>query len=91
MSKEGKTKKESLFINIFTDAAVGVAQWMLTEDAQKLILRGGMHSVLAGMEEVPYMSISTEELQARDIGVDWERAYHDRDAIRTLWTEKVTQ
>jgi iron(III) transport system substrate-binding protein len=77
--------------NVNTEAAEAVAQWLLTEEAQKLIMTGYMHSVLAGMKDCPAHSVDTDSLIAKDIGVDWEKAYHDREQINELWTEKVTQ
>ncbi len=60
------------------------------EEAQKLILQGYMHSVFAGMEEIPFDSVDTNWLIEKDLGVDWENAYRNREAINTAWTEKVT-
>ena len=77
--------------NVNTEAAEAVAQWLLSEEAQKLIMKGYMHSVLAGMKDCPAHSVDTDSLIAKDIGVDWEKAYHDREQINELWTEKVTQ
>lgn len=77
--------------NVNTEAAEAVAQWLLTEDAQKLILKAYMHSVLAGMKEYPAHSVDTDSLIAKDLGVDWDKAYHEREQINELWTEKVTQ
>lgn len=77
--------------NVNTEAAEAVAQWFLTEDAQKLILKGYMHSVLADFPEYPANSIDTDTLIGMDMGVDWEKAYHNREQINNLWTEKVTQ
>lgn len=77
--------------NVNTEAAEAVAQWLLTEDAQKLILKGYMHSVLAGNAEFPANSIDTDTLIGMDMGVDWEKAYRNREQINNLWTEKVTQ
>jgi hypothetical protein len=28
---------------------------------------------------------------AKDLGVDWDKAYHEREQIKKLWSEKVTQ
>ena len=42
------------------------------------------------MEEIPYNSVNTNDLIAADLGVDWERAYRNREAINTAWTEIVT-
>ena len=76
--------------NVNTDAAEAVAQWFLTPAGQEAVLKGYMHSTLKGME-APYRSVSTDELIEKDLGVDWERAYRDREQIKNLWTEKVTQ
>ena len=43
------------------------------------------------MTEVPYKSVDTNELIQKDLGVDWEKAYRDRESINNLWTLKVTQ
>ena len=77
--------------NVNSDAAEAVAQWFLTEDAQRLILQGYMHSVLSGMTEVPAGSIDTNRLIEMDMGVNWENAYRNREQILNLWTEKVTR
>ena len=76
--------------NVNTEACEAVEQWLLSEAAQKLILEGFMHSVFKSMEEIPYGSIDTEQLIEKDLGVDWENAYHNREAINTAWTEIVT-
>ena len=77
--------------NVNTEAAEAVAQWLLTEDAQSLIMQGFMHSVIAGSDAFPEHSVSTDELIAKDMGVDWEKAYVNRQEINNLWAEKVTQ
>ncbi|MBQ9264021.1 MAG: extracellular solute-binding protein [Clostridia bacterium] len=76
--------------NVNIEACEAVEKWLLSEEAQKLILQGYMHSVFAGMEDIPYKSIDTNELIKKDFGVDWENAYQNREAINTVWTEKVT-
>lgn len=77
--------------NVNTEAAEAVADWLLSEDAQRLIMQGYMHSVLAGMDEYPAHSIPTTELVKMDMGIDWEYAYKNREEINNLWTVKVTQ
>ena len=61
------------------------------------IIRGSFCSVWLNNEKLAEatkveakVSINTEELIARDLGVDWENAYHNREAINTAWTEIVT-
>ena len=77
--------------NVNTEAAEAVAQWLLTEEAQQLIMKAYMHSVLAGETEFPENSVDTDSLIGKDLGVDWEKAYHNREEINNLWTLKVTQ
>ena len=77
--------------NVNTEAAEAVAQWLLTDEAQQLIMQGYMHSVLAGQAEYPAHSVETDSLIEKDLGVDWEKAYKNREAINNLWTMKVTQ
>ncbi len=77
--------------NVNTEAAEAVAEWLLSEDAQRLIMKGYMHSVLADMDDYPAHSVPTMELVEKDMGVDWVKAYKNREQINHLWTEKVTQ
>ena len=76
--------------NVNTEACEALEQWFLSEDAQKLILEGYMHSVFKGREEIPHGSVDTQWLIDHDLGVDWENAYRNREAINTAWTEIVT-
>ena len=84
------TVAEDHSANMNIEACEAVEQWLLSEEAQKLILQGYMHSVFAGMKEIPYASVDTDELIAKDLGVNWENAFQNREAINTAWTEKVT-
>jgi iron(III) transport system substrate-binding protein len=71
------------------DACRAVEQWFLSEDAQKIILNGFMHSVFRTMEEIPEGSVDTNELIEKDLGVNWENVYHSREEINLAWTEIV--
>ena len=77
--------------NCNTEAAEAVAQFFLSEEGQALIMKGYMHSVLAGFDVYPECSVPTDSLIEIDMGVDWDKAYHEREQIRELWTVKVTQ
>ena len=77
--------------NVNTEAAEAVAKWMLTEEAQEIIMQAYMHSVLASETKYPAHSVDTNELIKMDMGVDWDKAYHEREEINNLWTEKVTE
>ena len=77
--------------NVNTEAAEAVAQWLLSPTGQEMVVKGYMHSVLKGTDLLPYKSVSTDELIGKDMGVDWEKAYRERESISNLWTQKVTQ
>ena len=84
------TIAEEKSANANLEACEAITNWLLSEDGQQYILKGYMHGVLKDMTDVPYDSIDTNELIAKDIGVDWERCYHERDEIRTKFQESVT-
>ena len=84
------TVAEDHSLNVNVEACEAVEQWLLSEEAQKLILEGYMHSVFAAMQEIPKNSVDTNWLIEKDLGVDWANAYQNREAINKLWTEKVT-
>ena len=81
---------EDKSLNMNTEACEEVAKWILSEAGQKLVLEGYMHSVAADMTEVPFDSVDTNGLIEKDMGVDWERCYKDREEIRTEFQERVT-
>lgn len=72
------------------EACEAIENWLLTEEAQKLIMKGYMHSVLQGMKDVPFDSVDTDGLIEKDMGVDWVRCYTQREEIRTQFQERVT-
>ena len=84
------TVAEDRSANMNIEACEAIEKWLLTEEAQKLILEGFMHSVFAGMTDVPYDSVDTDGLIEKDMGVDWVRCYTQREAIQTEWNERVT-
>lgn len=84
------TVAEERSANANIEACEAITGWLLSEEGQKYIIDAYMHGVLKGMTEVPYDSISTDDLISMDIGVDWERCYHDREEIRTKFQEAVT-
>ena len=77
--------------NVNIEAAEAVADWFLTDEAQEIVQQAYMHSPLVSMKEPPAHSIPTEVLIEKDMGVDWVKAYQQREEINNLWTEKVTQ
>ncbi|MBR6028092.1 MAG: ABC transporter substrate-binding protein [Clostridia bacterium] len=73
--------------NANLEACEAITRWLLTEEGQHWVVKGWMHGVLKGMEEIPYDSVNTDDLIAMDIGVDWVRCYQQREEIRTRFQE----
>ena len=84
------TVAEDRSANMNIEACQAITDWLLSEEGQKYVLEGYMHSVFTGMKEVPYDSIDTDGLIETDLGVDWVRCYKNREEIRTQFQENVT-
>ena len=84
------TVAEEKSANMNIEACEAITDWLLSEEGQKFMTEGYMHSVLAGFETVPYDSVATDGLIEKDMGVDWVRSYTQREEIRTQFQEKVT-
>ena len=84
------TVAEDKSANKNTAACEAITNWLLSEEGQSYIVKGWMHSVLTDFPTEPYDGASTVELKEKNIPVDWEKCYKDRDAIRTMFQEKVT-
>ena len=75
--------------NANAEACKAVEQWFLSEPAQKLILNGYMHSVFANIDQIPCGSVDTEELIAKDMGVNWDSVFRSREEINQAWMDIV--
>ena len=84
------TVAEDRSANMNIEACEAITQWLLSDEGQAYVLEGYMHGVKAGMTGIPFDSVDTDELIAKDMGVDWERCYQDREEIRTEFQERVT-
>jgi len=84
------TVAEARSANANIEACEAVTKWLLSEPGQEIIVAAYMHGVLKGMDGIPYDSISTDDLIAKDMKVDWVRCYQQRDEIRTKFQESVT-
>ena len=76
--------------NLNIEACEAITDFLLSEEGQKFMVAGYMHSVLKGFTEVPFDSVDTDGLIEKDMGVDWERCYKQREEIRTKFQEAVT-
>ena len=71
------------------EACKAVEKWFLSEEAQKLILKGFMHSTFRTMSEIPEGSIDTNELIGMTMDVNWENVYRSREEINLAWMDIV--
>ena len=76
--------------NLNIEACEAITDFLLSEEGQKFMVAGYMHSVLKGFTEVPFDSVDTDGLIEKDMGVDWERCYKQREEIRAKFQETVT-
>lgn len=82
---------ESKSANVNIEAAEAVANWLLGDTGQKLIVEGFMHSVVKDFALSPYDSIPTKDVLANTMPVDWEATYKNRESLRNEFQERVTQ
>lgn len=75
--------------NANAEACKAVEKWFLSEDAQRLILQGYMHSVFRTMDGIPHGSVDTNRLIAMDMDVNWENVFRSREEINLAWMEIV--
>lgn len=73
-----------------TDICEEISEWFLSEEGQKIIVSGWMHSVRSDYPSPPYDAIPTEEILESIIPVDWVKTYQNREKIRTMYQEHVT-
>jgi iron(III) transport system substrate-binding protein len=73
-----------------TAACEAITDWFISEEGQKFIVDGWMHSVRKDFDGVPYDSVPNDEIYAKTLDIDWERCYKERDSIRKLFEEYVT-
>ena len=75
--------------NANAEACKAVEQWFLSEKAQELILKGYMHSVFRDTDQIPWGSVDTGKLIAKDMGVNWDSVFRSREEINQAWMDIV--
>lgn len=71
-------------------ACQAITDWFLTQEGQKNIVSGWMHSVRSDYPEPPYDAIPTQEILKNTMPVNWENCFKQREEIRTKFQENVT-
>jgi iron(III) transport system substrate-binding protein len=84
------TVSEEWSANKNTAAAETITDWFLSPEGQANIVAGWMHSARANFPTLPYDGISTAEIKANNMPVNWENCYRQREEIRTKFEEAVT-
>jgi iron(III) transport system substrate-binding protein len=72
-------------------ACEAIEEYYLSIAGQRQILKGWMNGVRTDLNETPYDGRPLSELIKMSIPVDWEKSYKQRDDIRTMFQEDVTQ
>ena len=66
-----------------------LTDWFLSDEGQKYIVKGWMHSVRKNPPAIPYDSIRTDEIVKNSMHVSWENCLRDRTELRTNFEERV--
>lgn len=73
-----------------TDICEEISEWFLSEEGQKSIVDGWMHSARSDYPNPPYDAIPTADILEKIIKVDWVKTFQNREEIRTMYQEHVT-
>ena len=73
-----------------TSAAEVITDWFLSTAGQDAIVAGWMHSVRSNFPKLPFDAISTAQIRANSMPVNWENCFRQREEIRTRFEEYVT-
>jgi iron(III) transport system substrate-binding protein len=71
-----------------TPAAEAISEWFLGKKGQNTIVSGWMHSVRKSFSKLPYNSVSTSQIRANSMLVNWEN-YKQWDEILDRFEESV--
>ena len=70
-------------------AAQAITDWFLSEEGQKTVVSGWMHSVRKDFGSIPHDSISTSLIIESGMPLNWENLNNDRDIILSRFEESV--
>ncbi|MDR2730833.1 MAG: ABC transporter substrate-binding protein [Treponema sp.] len=73
-----------------TKTAEIIADWFLSNDGQKAIISGWMHSVRKNFSAIPYDSIPTGEILANSMPLNWENNLLLKEEIQIKFEDFVT-
>ena len=77
--------------NSNTEAAEAVANWFLSPDGQNVIVDGWMHSVRRNFQRYPTGSIPTEQIRVKNMPVNWESNFRNKDEILLRFQEALAR
>ena len=72
-----------------TLTAQAITDWFLSEEGQKEIVSGWMHSVRKDFNIIPYNSVPADRIMQNSMHVNWENLNNERDEIRSKFEEAV--
>jgi iron(III) transport system substrate-binding protein len=73
-----------------TRSAEIITDWFLGPKGQNAIVAGWMHSVRKDFDKIPYNSISTGDIQANSMPLNWENCFRQKDEIQRRFESSVT-
>jgi iron(III) transport system substrate-binding protein len=68
-----------------------ITDWFLTAGGQNAIVDGWMHSVLNNFPRNPYDAPPIAQIKAKNMPVNWENCFRQREEIRTKFEELVNR
>ena len=66
-----------------------LTDWFLSEEGQRYIVKGWMHSVLKNEPAIPYDSVPTQKILENAMPVNWIHCLHERSELRKNFEERV--
>ncbi|MBQ7607602.1 MAG: ABC transporter substrate-binding protein [Desulfovibrionaceae bacterium] len=83
------TVKDSLSAHGNTKICEELTDWFLSEEGQRYIVKGWMHSVLQKEPAIPFDSMPTRQIIEKAIPVNWEHCLQERADLRKNFEERV--
>lgn len=66
-----------------------ILDWFLSPEGQQTIVDGWMHSVLEQAPALPYDAKKTSEILDKQMPINWEKTYKEREQLRTEFENYV--
>ncbi|MCL2130736.1 MAG: ABC transporter substrate-binding protein [Treponema sp.] len=82
--------KDEWSANSNSIAAEAICDWFLGTDGQNAIVSGWMHSVRSNFPRIPFDSVSTKEIIANSLPINWGNILQNEEEIQSKFEDYVT-